>query len=73
MATRDWIDEVLEPLPDLLTADDCRRLLRCSRRSVARRIATGRLTAIREIETGGARVLIPKPAMRSYLRGLAVR
>ena len=64
----DWADEIVEPLPSLVTMEETMGLLRCSRRSVTRLIASERLQAVRQ--SGGGRQLIPRSALAQYLRSL---
>jgi excisionase family DNA binding protein len=47
----------------LLTCDEAAELLRCSRRTIERRVASGEITATRN----GRRVLIPLTAIRAFV------
>ncbi len=64
----DWVDEIVAPLQAILTTEETMTVLRCSRRSVTRLIASGRLRSVRQ--SGGSRNLIPRSAIAEYLRGL---
>jgi excisionase family DNA binding protein len=74
MATHtDWIDDALSHLPPVCTATEALGVLRCSRRELYRRVADGRLPAVKAREGGSSRLLIPRSALRAYLAGLDAR
>lgn len=67
---KDWIDSTIEALPAFLTMDEAAKVLRLSKRTIARLVADGRLGSVRHGESGGARRLIPRQAVDAYLRSL---
>lgn len=69
----EWIAEVLDGLPPLLTLGELAKTLRVSQRTVRRLIDAGRLFRVRSRETGPSRVLIPRSSLREYLRSLDLR
>lgn len=65
--TRDPIDESLQDVPPLLTADEAANLLRSSRRQLNRWIAAGHLKAIKCGPQRGNKLLIPKTSIAEFL------
>lgn len=70
MPKRDWISEAIGSLPALVTAKEATAVLRCSRRTLAREIARGRIDAVRQGD-GCAKVLVPRAELARYLEGLS--
>lgn len=62
----EWVEDVLADLPALVTVGEAANALRCSTRTIARYIASGRLRAAKAGE-GSARVLIPRRAVGDFL------
>jgi excisionase family DNA binding protein len=71
--TADWIADCIGALKPLVTVKETCSVLRTSERNLRRMIATGRITALRARESGSSRVLVPRTAIESYLRSLAVQ
>lgn len=67
MSAADWIEDALTDVPRLATLEETARLLRCSKRTVTRAIAAGRLGAITLGEGGSAGVRVPRAKLREYL------
>ena len=70
-AAPDWVDEAVAGLPALVTTAEAIKVLRTTQRNLYRWIAIGKITAVKHGCGGSSRVLIPKPALVKYLRGLA--
>ncbi len=71
-ATRalDWIDEAIADLPPILTVKEACSVLRTCNRNLRRMISAGRLHAVRPVESGSSRLLIPRASVERYLRSL---
>jgi excisionase family DNA binding protein len=67
----DLIDQTLADLPRFLLVEETAKVLRVSRRTVARYIATGRIRVLKADDSGSCRVLVPRAELERYLRGLA--
>lgn len=65
-----WIADVLATLPALATAKEASAALRTTPRNLRRLIVSGRLTAVHATSRATSRVLVPRAAIESYLRGL---
>jgi len=63
-----WIEDTVATLPALLTTDEAIGVLRTCRRNLYRKIAAGKLRAVKSGE--GGRVLIPRAAIADYLRAM---
>jgi excisionase family DNA binding protein len=57
-------------LGSLATASEACTVLRCSRRTLARLVATGRLRAAKRAERGSSPLLVPRAELQRYLAGL---
>ena len=68
----DWISEVVSQLRPMATAVEAANALRTSPRNLRRMIADGRLSAVRQRESGSSRVLVPRKSIEQYLRNLEV-
>lgn len=68
-----WIDQLLQGYPPLLTRTEYATLVRVHPRTVTREIAAGRLSAIRTCETGSGRVLIAREVAAQHIRRMAGR
>ncbi|MES1178963.1 MAG: helix-turn-helix domain-containing protein [Myxococcales bacterium] len=64
--TPTWVEETIAPLPPVATIKETATALRCSRRSIDRLVASGRLHSVRQ----EGRRLIPRSAVAEYLRSL---
>jgi excisionase family DNA binding protein len=62
-----WVEQILEGLPPLLDLKETAAVLRCSTRSVRRRVEDGRLRALRTAEGGSGRLLVPKSELKRLL------
>jgi len=65
----DWIDEAVASVPELARIDEVARVLRASRRTITRKIASGEIGAVGG-GGGSAAVLIPRDSVRAYLATL---
>lgn len=63
----EWIEEVLEETPALLTIPEVAKILRRSTRSIERYIASGTLGVVQTVPGRGSTCLIPRTALRGYL------
>ncbi len=63
----------LSDLPDLLTAEEAAGVLRCSRRTLGRLVASGRLHASRQAADGSSPLLIARKDLTTYMAKLAER
>jgi excisionase family DNA binding protein len=68
----DWVADVVAKLHPLCTAGEAANALRTSTRNLRRMIADGRLGAVRAVESGSSRVLVPRAEIERYLRSLFV-
>ena len=69
--TADWATDTAAGLPPLATVDEVSAVLRMHPRTCKRRIAAGRLKAIRSRIAGSSRVLVARAAVAAYLASLA--
>jgi len=66
----DWAAKLVASLPPLATVAEVTAVLRCSRRTVHRLAAAGRLRNLRHNGTGSSRLLFPRDDVADYLRSL---
>lgn len=65
-----WVSEVTACLPPLARLNEVASAIRMCPRTIRRLIACGRLVAIRDGDSGPARVLIPRAEVARYLTSL---
>ena len=68
-----WVAEAVSSLPPLATVAEVGALLRISRRTVERYLASGEITAASRGVGGHGRVLIPRGSVADYLARLQTR
>lgn len=66
----DWVDEAVNGLPAILTAEEAAKVLRTTKRTLYRWCAMGRIASVKRPGGEQSAVLIPKSALVAYLRGL---
>ncbi len=67
-STLDWVERLIENLPDLVPEDEIARLLHKSQRTISRWRNSGRIrTWLRTAASGTTQVLIPKLELRRLL------
>ena len=65
-------ENALAKLPEYVTLTEAARLLRCSTKTLRRRIKTGRLRAYRGSMCGSGRFLIQNTELDRYIKSTAV-